>query len=90
MPLEDLNLETLPECQDIKQAIPYNDLPHVNEEWERMKMKSNLTSYVAGGFGCLLILIILSIVLIRYLFSLTYLVKSNLTKKMVFELNFVI
>ena len=65
MPLEDLNLDSLPECQDIKQAIPYNDLPHVNEEWERMKMKSNLSTYIAAGVGCLVVLIILSVVLLR-------------------------
>ena len=68
MPLEDLHVDTLPECQDIsiEQAIPYNDLPHVNNhEWERMKLKSNLTTYIAAGCGGLIIIIILSVVLLR-------------------------
>ena len=66
MPLEDLQVDTLPECQEIKQAIPFNDMPNSNPEWESMmRQKSYLSSYIAGGFVSLLIFVILTILLIK-------------------------
>ena len=66
MPLEDLQVESLPECQEVKQAIPYNDIPNSNPEWDSMmKQKSYISSYIAGGFASLLLLIILTIALLR-------------------------
>ena len=66
MPLEDLNMTTLPECQEVKQAVPFNDIPNSNPEWESMmKEKSHISSYIAGEFVSLLLLIILTIALLR-------------------------
>lgn len=65
MAIEDLHLQSLPECQEVKQAIPYNDIP--NTDWESMrKQKSNVSTYLAAGIGSLVLLVILSILLIRY------------------------
>ena len=66
MPLEDLRMENLPECQEVKHAIPFNDIPSSNPEWESMmKEKSYISSYIAGGFVSLLLLIFLTIALLR-------------------------
>ena len=61
------SIESLPECQEVKQAIPFNDLiPNSNPEWDSMmKQKSYVSSYIAGGFASLLLLIILTIALLR-------------------------
>jgi len=67
MPLEDLNMTSLPECQEVKHAVPFNDIANSNPEWESMmKEKSHISSYIAGGFVSLLLLIVLTIALLRY------------------------
>ena len=67
MPLDDLSIETLPECQEVKQAVPYNDVPSSNPAWDTMmKEKSYLSTYIAGGFGSLLLFVLLTVLLIRY------------------------
>ena len=67
MPIEDLQVESLPECQEVKHAIPFNDMPNSNPEWESMmKEKSYISTYIAAGFGSVILLIILTVLLLRY------------------------
>ena len=52
--------------QEVKHAVPFNDIANSNPEWESMmKEKSHISSYIAGGFVSLLLLIVLTIALLR-------------------------
>ena len=67
---EDLTDESLPECQDIKEAIPFNDFPRSssNPEWESMGSRYNgfsISPYILCGLVGLVVLGFLTIVLVK-------------------------
>ena len=67
--IEELNDDMLPECQEItKQAIPFNDYPRTNPEWESMGSRYNgfsISPYILSSLVGMVVLGFLIIVLIK-------------------------